>query len=75
MQYYVDCVRDEEHGETFAISSVEKGTLQELLGYLTEAKLRMELSNRRVSMEEIEIAIRQARERADLKEQGEVAGS
>jgi hypothetical protein len=68
--YCVECLRDKKHGETFAISSIHMGSLRQILGYLTEAKLRSELLNRGASVGQIENYIRRARAQADLKQHG-----
>ena len=69
--YVVECVRDEKHGEKFVIVLLSKGELRWLSHRLSEEKLRDVLLDLLGSLDDqVEDAIRLAREQADSKQRG-----
>ena len=67
--WFVDCVRDEQHEESFIIGSVSlaEGQLKRATGPLTEPELRSELDAMGVSQMTDDL-IPRAREHADQKD-------
>jgi hypothetical protein len=66
--WFVDCVRDEKHGESFVIGFVESGAMKRTIGPLDEGAVRAQLDDLGASSEVIEDVVRRARAHADERE-------
>jgi hypothetical protein len=66
--YFVECVRDEAHGERFVIwlASLAEGQMKRTIGPLTENQLRSELEKMGLTPE-AEDLIRRARKHAEAE--------
>jgi hypothetical protein len=67
--YFVDCVRDEKHGEQFIIGfvSLAEGKMKRTIGPFDEKGVRAEMTEMGLTPEKIEDNIRRARAHADEK--------